>query len=60
MASISAKIFIEGKEVDYIDGSYKNSGGMTAAELTFKLPLTFGGMKKLWNKEVTFFLNEFE
>jgi len=60
MVSISAKVFIEGKEVDYIDGSYKNSGDMTAAELTFKLPLTYGGMKKLWNKEVTFFLNEFD
>jgi len=60
MASISARIFIEGKEVDYIDGAYTNAGKLTAAQLTFKLPLTYGGMKKLWNKEVTFFLNEFD
>ena len=60
MAEITARVCIDGREVDYIDGSYKNAGNLTAAELNFKLPLTYGGMKKLWNKEVTFYLNEFD
>ena len=60
MIEITPRICIEGREVDYLEGAYKGDGGLTSAELTFKLPLTYGGMKKLWNKEVTFFLNEFD
>ena len=58
MLEVTPKICIEGREVDYTDGGYKNDGNLTSATLTFKLPLTFGGLKKLWNKEVTFFLNK--
>jgi len=60
MAEITARVCIDGREVDYIDGSYKSAGNLTAAELNFKLPLTYGGMKKLWNREVKFYLNEFD
>ena len=60
MQEITPKICIDGREVDYLDGSYKSDGGITSAEMTFKLPLTYGGMKKLWNKEVTFYLNDFD
>ena len=60
MIEITPKICIEGVEVDYLNGGYKSDGGITSSELTFKLPLTYGGMKKLWNKEVTFYLNEFD
>ena len=60
MAEIIAKVYIDGREVDYIEGNYKYGGNLTAAEVTFKLPLTFGGMKKLWNKEVTLFINEYD
>ena len=60
MIEITPRICIEGREVDYLEGSYKSDGGLTSSEITFKLPLTYGGMKKLWNKEVTFYLNEFD
>ena len=60
MLEITPKICIEGREVDFLQGGYKSDGGMSSSELTFKLPLTYGGMKKLWNKEVTFYLNEFD
>ena len=49
MIEITPRICIEGREVDYLEGAYKGDGGLTSAELTFKLPLTYGGMKKLWN-----------
>jgi len=58
MLEATPKIYIEGREVDYLQGGYKNDGNLTAASLSFTLPLTFAGLKKLWNKEVTFFLNE--
>lgn len=60
MIEITPRICIEGREVDFLEGSYSSNGGITSAEITFKLPLTYGGMKKLWNKEVTFYLNEFD
>ena len=58
MAEILTRVFIDGREVDYIEGSYTHAGNLTAAEVNFKLPLTYGGMKKLWNKEVLLYLNE--
>ena len=58
MLEATPKIYIEGREVDFLKGGYKNDGNLTAASLSFTLPLTFAGLKKLWNKEVTFFLNE--
>ena len=58
MRKISPKIAIDGKSVEYLEGSYNNTGGGKAAELEFSLPLTYGGSTKLWNKEVTLFLNE--
>jgi len=60
MLELTPKICIEGKEVDYIKGGYKCDGNLTSATLTFTLPLTFAGLKKVWNKEVTFFLNDYD
>jgi hypothetical protein len=57
MLEATPKICIEGREVDFLNGGYKIDGNLTAASLTFKIPLIYGGHKKLWNKEVTFFLN---
>ena len=56
MSEITPDVRIEGRSVDYIDGIYKNTGGLTAATLQFKLPLSNDGYRNLWNKEVTFFL----
>jgi len=58
MNEITPDIKIEGRSVVFLQGAYTNTGGLRAATLQFKLPLTFGGYKKLWNKEVTFFLSE--
>ena len=60
MKRITPRILIEGREVDYLKGSYTCKGNFTSAILNFTLPLQYGGRKKLWNKEVTFFLNEFD
>jgi len=58
MPKISPRVAIEGAEVEYIEGSYSQNGGGSAAELSFTLPLTYGGGKKLWNREVTMYLND--
>jgi|TARA_Y100000401_G_scaffold63764_1_gene50668 hypothetical protein len=60
MTEITPEVRIEGISVDYIDGMYQNTGGLTSATLQFKLPKTYAGYKHLWNKEVTFVLNSFE
>ena len=60
MHEITPRVCIDGRDVDFLDGNYNLAGGINAATLTFKLPLTYGGMKKLWNKEVTFYLNSFD
>ena len=57
MRKISPKIFIEGKEIDYLEGDYSYPGNFSASSITFNIPLTQGGMQKLWNKEVTLFLD---
>ena len=57
MLEVIPKICIEGREVDFLKGGYKNDGNLTSASLSFTLPLTFAGLKKLWNKEVTFFID---
>ena len=58
MKEITPDIRIEGRLVEYLEGNYQNTGGLTAATLQFKLPRQQDGYRKLWNKEVTFFLNE--
>ena len=57
MLEVIPRICIEGRETDFLKGGYKNDGNLTSASLSFTLPLTFAGLKKLWNKEVTFFLH---
>ena len=58
MKEITPEIRIEGRIVEYLEGNYQNTGGLTAATLQFKLPRQYDGFRKLWNKEVTFFLDE--
>jgi len=60
MREISPKIFIEGSEIDYVEGDYSLNGGLTAAELTFSIPKPAGDFRKLWNREVTLYLNDFD
>ena len=60
MNAIIPRITVEGREVDYLRGTYANNGGLTAATLQFTLPLISDGYKNLWNKEVLFYANDFE
>jgi len=57
MRNLTPSIRIEGRDQPFIKGAYTNTGGLTSATLQFDLPLTYGGYKKLWNKEVTFYLD---
>ena len=60
MKKIIPEIRIEGIEVPFTKGAYTSTGGLTAATLQFTLPTSFGGFKKLWNKEITFYLNSYD
>lgn len=58
MTEITPRITIEGEDMDYLQGDYVQPGNLGAATLTFSLPLSYAGDKKLWNKEVLMFLNK--
>ena len=60
MNEIIPEVRIEGREVPFTRGAYTSTGGLTAATLEFTIPRTFGGFKKLWNKEVTFYPNSYD
>lgn len=60
MKKIIPEIRIEGIVVPFTKGAYTSSGGLTAATLQFTLPTNYGGFKKLWNKEVTFYVNVYD
>ena len=60
MQEISPRILIDNSEVDYIEGSYSLHGGLTAAEMVFSIPKPAGDFRKLWNREVTLYLNDFD
>lgn len=60
MNAITPKILIDGEDTDYLDAQYAQPGGMGAATLSFSIPATQGGTRKLWNKEVLLYLNEFD
>jgi hypothetical protein len=58
MLAHSSKIFIDGKEVDYTTGNLIKEGGNTASRLNFVIPGKNTSLRKYWDKEVTFFLDE--
>ncbi len=58
MSEATSRVCIDGREVPFIQGNYKSSGGLSASTLTFTIPTLTAQYKKLWNKEVTFFCNE--
>ena len=57
MSVLIPEIRIEGRVANFIKGAYSQTVGLTAATLQFSLPTSYSGYQKLWNKEVTFFLN---
>ena len=58
MNAITPRITIDGDDMDFIEGQYESPGNLGSASLTFQLPLTYAGDKKLWNKEVLFYFNK--
>ena len=58
MPALSSRIFIDGKEVDYLSGTLTKEGGNTAARLNFTLPGKDVTLRKYWGKEVTFFMDK--
>ena len=60
MNAITPKILIDGVDTDYLDGNYTQPGQLGSASLTFRIPQIQGGTRKLWNKEVLLYLNEFD
>ena len=58
MSTLIPRVAIDGVTVDFIEGTYQNTGGFTAATLQFKLPTTEANFMKLWNKEVTYHFDQ--
>tara|TARA_Y100000593_G_scaffold51160_1_gene96245 strand:- start:18941 stop:19996 length:1056 start_codon:yes stop_codon:yes gene_type:complete len=52
------RIAIEGKDVDFFGGQYASPGIFSAASLNFSIPTEIAGAQKLWNKEVTFYVDK--
>tara|TARA_R110000744_G_scaffold2344_17_gene9597 strand:- start:573 stop:1601 length:1029 start_codon:yes stop_codon:yes gene_type:complete len=57
MLEITSKVLIDGKSVDFTTASYKQSGGLSAAQLTVSLPGTDTSYRKYWGKEIIAYLN---
>jgi hypothetical protein len=52
------RIAIEGKSVDFIQANYAQPGMLSAASVSFNIPLSVAGTESLWNKEVTLFVDK--
>ena len=57
MTQLIPKITIGGRKVDFITAGYVQPGGIAAASLQFQMP-TYEETRKLWNQEVTFFVDK--
>jgi len=52
------RITIDGREVDFIQSQYTQPGTLSAASLSFNIPLGVAGTESLWNKEVTLYVDK--
>jgi hypothetical protein len=52
------RITINGKDVEYFGGQYASPGIFSAATLNFSIPLDIAGAQKLWNQEITFYVDK--
>ena len=57
MPAISSEIYIDGQLTDYTAGNLNKAGRTTASILAFTIPGDDVSYRKLWGKEVTFYLN---
>ena len=51
------RVTIDGRDVDFVRAAYTQPGGLAAASLEFNLPIQ-EEIRKLWNKEVTFYVDK--
>jgi len=58
MNEIIPRVQLDGRDVEFTDGVYQNSGGLTAATLQFKLSTSQENYRKYWNKEVIFYMDK--
>ena len=58
MAQLIPKITIEGRSVDFVKANYAQPGVLSAASLSFNIPLSVAGTESLWNKEVTLYVDK--
>ncbi len=58
MNKLTPKITIGGESVVFFKGALTSTGGLRAASLQLTLPLKYAVEKKLWNKEVLFYIDE--
>jgi len=57
MNELTPSIKIEGRDVDFLKASYKLAGELRASTFTFTIPTLTSSKRKLWNKEVTVYVN---
>ena len=57
MLELTPKIFIDGREVDFIQAGLSQKGSLKAGQLDFTLPTSSGVGMNFWNREVTFYMN---
>ena len=58
MSLLTPQIRINDRVVDYIGGNYASPGNFSAASLDFTVPASVAGHQKLWNQEVTLYVNQ--
>ena len=58
MLTKNPRIFIDGRQVDFIKASYSLPGVLSAASLSFNVPLAVAGNENLWDKEVTLYVDK--
>jgi hypothetical protein len=58
MQEITSKVLIEGKSVDFVSAHLKQSGGLSAAQLTVSIPGVGTSYRKYWGKEIVAYLNQ--
>tara|TARA_R110000751_G_scaffold55804_3_gene119607 strand:+ start:12455 stop:13510 length:1056 start_codon:yes stop_codon:yes gene_type:complete len=57
MLSKIPRILIDGREIDFVKANYSQPGILSAASLSFTVPLGVAGTENLWEKEVTLYVD---
>lgn len=58
MITKNPRILIDGREIDFVKADYSQPGVLSAASLSFNVPLAIAGTENLWDKEITFYVDK--